>query len=107
MGTSFYPGKDETYDLIRKGYFMPPEYYGTNDEDIINLDFENSIAFVYSEFACIVDYLIQKYGLEKFLAYMKALIDYPGNGRIFKEFYNRDFGKFISEFREYVNNSSD
>jgi len=107
MGTSFYPSKQETYELIRKGYFMPPGYYGTNDEDKISFDIENKIAFVYSEFACIVDYLIQKYGFEKFLTYMKTLIDNPGNDEIFKEIYNMDFGDFISEFKEYVNHTSD
>lgn len=103
MGTSFYPSKQETYELIRKGYFMPPEYYGTKDEDKVKLDIENSIAFEYSEFACIVDYLIQKYGFEKFLTYMKALIDNPGNNRIFKQIYNTDFEQFISDFKEFVN----
>lgn len=107
MGTSFYPSRKETYELIRKGYFMPPEYYGTRDEEKIKLDFDNSIAFVYSEFACIVDYLIQKHGFEKFLTYMKQLIDNPDNNEVFKQIYNMDFGKFISEFKEYVNNTSD
>ena len=107
MGTSFYPSKKETYELIRKGYFMPPEFYGTKNEENIKLDFDNSIAFVYSEFACIVDYLIQKHGFEKFLTYMKQLIDNPGNNEVFKQIYNMDFGKFISEFKEYVNNTSD
>lgn len=107
MGTSFYPSRKETYELIRKGYFMPPEFYGTKDEEKIKLDFDNSIAFVYSEFACIVDYLIQKHGFEKFLTYMKQLIDNPDNNEVFKQIYNMDFGKFISEFKEYVNNTSD
>ena len=107
MGTSFYPSKKETYELIRKEYFMPPEFYGTKNEENIKLDFDNSIAFVYSEFACIVDYLIQKHGFEKFLTYMKQLIDNPGNNEVFKQIYNMDFGKFISEFKEYVNNTSD
>lgn len=107
MGTSFYPSRKETYELIRKGYFMPPEHYGSKDEEKIKLDFDNSIAFVYSEFACIVDYLIQKHGFEKFLTYMKQLIDNPDNDEVFKEIYNTEFEKFISEFKEYVNNTSD
>ncbi len=105
MGTSFYPSKKETYELIRKGYFMPPEYYGTRDEEKIKLDFDNSIAFVYSELACIVDYLIQKHGFEKFLTYMKQLIDNPDNNEVFKQIYNMEFEKFISEFKEYANNT--
>lgn len=99
MGTSFYPAKNETYELIRKGYFMPPEYYGTKDEDKVKLDIENSIAFVYSEFACIVDYLIQSYGTDKFLSYMKQLIDSPGSDEVFKQIYNTDFSQFLSSFK--------
>lgn len=106
MGTSFYPSKQETFELIRKGYFMPPEYYRTKDEEKIKLDFDNSIAFVYSEFACIVDYLIQNYGFDKFLTYMKMLIDNPDNDIAFKEIYNTDFEEFISEFKRYVNYTS-
>ncbi|MEJ2615604.1 MAG: hypothetical protein P8Z35_11640 [Ignavibacteriaceae bacterium] len=75
MGTSWYPGKDETYNYIRNGNFLPPEYFNTSDEDKIKLNMKNKIAFIYSEFGCIVDYLIENYGKEKFVLYITRLLN--------------------------------
>ncbi len=102
MGTSFYPGKSETYKLIQSGNFMPPDFFKTKDEDKIKLNVENRIPFMYSEFACIVDYLITKYGKDKFLVYMKKLISDTDHDKIFKQIYEIDFDKFLTDFKEHV-----
>ena len=102
MGTSWYPSKKETYNYIRKGNFMPPEYFKTNKEDQINLDVQYRITFMYSEFACIVDYLIEKYGKEYFLSYMKELTNNSNHDMVFKNVYSIEFGKCIQDFRESI-----
>ncbi len=102
MGTSWYPSKGETYDYIRNGNFMPPEYFKTGDEDRIELDVEYRVTFMYSEFACIVDYLITEYGKAKFLHYIKQLTRDSGHDGVFKEIYGADFGAVIQEFRRAV-----
>ena len=102
MGTSWYPSKDETYNYIRKGNFMPPEYFKTEKEDQINLDVQYRITFMYSEFACMVDYLIEKYGKDKFLSYMKELTTNSNNDTIFKNNYGIEFEKCIQDFRESI-----
>lgn len=103
MGTSFYPSIEETYKAIRAGNFMPPEYFKTNKEDEVNINVKYKIAFIYSEFGCIVDYLVKTYGKEKFIKYMKALLEENDNNKQFKKVYSRNFSEVILEFKEYVN----
>lgn len=105
MGTSWYPSKEETYDYIRHGNFMPPDYFKTKKEDKIELDVENRIAFMYSEFACVVDYLIAQYGKEKFLVYMKRLLKGHNDAKVFKEVFGIDLDAFLKEFQEMIKNS--
>lgn len=57
---------------------------------------------MYSEFACIVDYLIAYYGKVKFLSYMKSLIKDNDHDKIFKQIYGVDFDKFLIDFRQFV-----
>ena len=102
MGTSFYPSKEETYNAIAYGNFMPPFDFKTKRESKINLNVKYRITFMYSEFACIVDYLIIKYGKDKFLLYMKTLIRGNDHTEIFKKIYGFDFDETIAEFLKYV-----
>jgi len=102
MGTSFYPGKDETYHAIAQGNFLPPFDFKTTREDNTKLNVKNRIPFMYSEFACIVDYLVVNYGKDKFLLYMKGLIKSDDHDEIFKQTYGLDFDKFLIDFRQFV-----
>jgi predicted SprT family Zn-dependent metalloprotease len=105
MGTSWYPSKEETYQYIRQGNFMPPDYFKTKKEDEIELDVENRIPFMYSEFACVVDYLVAQYGKEKFLTYMKRLVQERDHNIVFEEVFCIDFDAFLKEFQETVKSS--
>ena len=102
MGTSWYPSKEKTYEYIREGNFMPPEYFKTKKENEINLDVQYRIAFMYSEFACIIDYLIDKFGKDKFLSYIKELTTNSNHDQVFQNIYGVEFGKFIKDFRESI-----
>lgn len=102
MGTSFYPGKQETYRLMRQGNFMPPQYFETKKEDEVKLNVKYKEAFKYSEFACIVDYLIRTYGREQFIKYMKLLLVDNDNDAAFKNIYNKNFNEVISDFRNQL-----
>lgn len=102
MGTSFYPSKEETYRFINEGNFLPPQYFKTSNEDEVSLDVPNRIPFMYSEFACIVDFLIEKYGKKNFLNYMKALIEKPNHAEVFYRIYQIEFEVVISDFKQYA-----
>lgn len=104
MGTGSYPGKAETYSMIANGNFMPPDSYKTKNEDSIRLEVPQRISFTYSEFACIVDYLITKHGMDKFLDYIEKLTENQNNDMVFKEVYRVEFDRFLDEFRMSVIN---
>ncbi|MDR3609397.1 MAG: hypothetical protein P4L27_02410 [Ignavibacteriaceae bacterium] len=103
MGTSWYPAKQETYRLIKLGNFMPPEYFDTKKEDQVRLNVKYRMTFIYSEFACIVDYIIMNYGKEKFMIYMKSLLKNSNHDEVFKQVYGISFNNLLMEFKNHVN----
>jgi hypothetical protein len=97
-GTSWYPGKAETLALIKRGNFMPPLDFKTRREDQVPLNVPYRITFMYSEFGCIVDDLVQQYGREKFLGYMKRLCETSDNEQAFREAFGMTFAAYIDDF---------
>jgi len=106
MGTSWYPDKNETFVYIRQGYFLPPNYFKTSKEDKIIFEIDNPIAFKYSEFACIVEYLIEIYGRDKFHRYMIQLFSDTNHDKVFRKIYGLDFDSFLDEFKNFIINNS-
>ncbi|MCE5239954.1 hypothetical protein LLH23_15950 [bacterium] len=100
MGTSFYPSQAETYAAIRQGNFVPPEDFATRREDRIPLQVQFRKGFIYSEFACLVDYLVEQYGRDRLLAYVNALMRDSNNARVFRGIYGVDFPAAVAQFRE-------
>jgi hypothetical protein len=102
MGTSWYPGKAETYAYIRRGNFVPPEWFGTKKEDALQLDVQYRSTFAYCEFACMIDYLIERYGKAQFMRYQTALLESYRSEKVFKDVYGIDFGSFVEDFKAHV-----
>lgn len=98
-GTFLYPSKDQTYEFIRRGYWMPPALFGTAGQDTIKLDLEYPLTFMYSEFACIVEDLIDRGGRELFLEYMKALFENRDHDQVFQRFFHIPFFQYLQDFR--------
>lgn len=98
MGTSIYPTKKKTLDIIKNGTYFPPYLWKTSKEDPIKLNIKDPIAFKYSEFACIVEFLVEKYGKDKFLIYIKRLLTNNNHNKIFKDIYGIDFNDFLNDF---------
>jgi hypothetical protein len=102
MGTSWYPSKAETYAYIRRGNFVPPEWFGTKKEDELQLTVQFRNTFAYCEFACMVDYLVERYGKDKFMRYQTELLESYQSDKVFKDVYGIDFGRFVEDFRAHV-----
>ena len=68
------------------------------NEAFLNVNY--LIAFVYSEFGCIVDDLIATYGKQKFMRYTKNLCSAFDHERVFLEVYGIDFDDFLLDFRK-------
>ncbi len=99
MGTTLYPSKDETYRLIGDGNFINPRQ-PSNDA---GLNVPNKAGFAYSEYACLVDYLINSYGKEKFLEYINRLCGSFNSDKVFEEAYGMKFDKLLANFLVAVN----
>ena len=106
-GTTFYPSKEKTRQVIREGNFLHPKDYLTKREKRIKLNVDHRIGFIYSEFACIVDFLIEKYGRERLLLYVGTIIKNGDADRAFQEIYGLEFNECIQAFRESVLQNSD
>jgi len=99
MGTFAYPSASETRALIAAGEWMPPGVYGTDGEDEVRLGVEDRVTFVYSEFACIVDDLVARYGRETFFDYVRALMDDHDHDAVFREAFGIGFAEYLDRFR--------
>lgn len=106
MSTSWYPGKKETYVYIRQGNFINPRDYSTAREKRAVLNVKYPIAFIYSEFGCIVDDLIITYGKEKFMQYVRRLSFASNHDKVFREVYGIDFDDFLLDFRKRIDGST-
>lgn len=100
MGTSWYPGKKETCDDITQGNFLDPRDYATAREKKAVLKVKYPVAFIYSEFGCIVDDLVATYGEEKFQQYIRQLSSSCGQGRIFRQVFGVDFNDYLQDFKK-------
>lgn len=103
MGHAWYPDKKATCDLIREGNFLPPRDFGTRNEDTTLLKVPKKAAFLYSEFACIIEDLMDNYGREKVLAYIKALLNESDDIELFQATFGQTFGDYLSSFRRRIN----
>jgi hypothetical protein len=106
MGTTNYPSKNETYNLIRQGNFLDPRDFHTSREDEAKLDVPARIMFIYSEFGCIIDYLDNVYGRDNFLLYIKELTKENDHEKAFRKVYGIDFGQFLENFKSHVSGVS-
>jgi hypothetical protein len=102
MGTSWYPSKAETYAYMRRGNFVPPEWFGTKKEEDLQLTVQHRSTFAYCEFACIIDYLIERYGKDKFMRYQTELLESHQPDNVFREVYGIEFVSFIEDFKAHV-----
>jgi hypothetical protein len=107
MGTSLYPSKAETYRYISNGNFMPPEDYNTSNEDRVKLDVHNRIGFIYSEFGVYVEYLVSRYGKERFIRYMKAVIGGADHDGVFNDVFGIGFQESLRQFRDHCRGAID
>ncbi len=102
MGTSWYPGRKETFGYIGQGNFIDPRDYATAREKRAVLNVKYPIAFMYSEFGYIVDDLIATFGKQKFMQYTRHLFSSLDHERVFKDVYGIDFDGFLLDFRKRV-----
>jgi hypothetical protein len=107
MGVDGYFTKEETFDKIKEGYFLNPDDWSTTllkpqSENVKNFPLPNKYWFIYSEFACLVDDIIQNYGKEKFLQYMTVLLEEKDDKKAFKRIFGIEFNEYVNDFENRV-----
>jgi len=106
MGVDGYFTKEETFDKIENGYFLNPDDWGTilksQKESVKNFPLTNKYWFIYSEFACLVDDLIENYGEEKFIGYMTELLKEKNDKKLFQDIFGIEFNKYLDDFKNRV-----
>jgi hypothetical protein len=102
MGTSFYPDREQTYRMLREGSFMPPPLFGTRAGDRVELRVKYPDAFVYSEFACLVDYLVETRGRDTLRGYLERLIAGERQAAAFEASYAMSLDRAVDEFLQHV-----
>lgn len=112
MGVDGYFTKEETFDKIKDGYFLnPDDWRGTllnpQSENVKNFPLPNKYWFIYSEFACLVDDIIQNYGKEKFLQYLTELLEEKNDKDVFQRIFRIEFNKYLDDFKKRVGYNSE
>ena len=112
MGVDGYFTKEETIDRIRDGYFLNPDDWGTTllkpqSENVKNFPLPNKYWFVYSEFACLVEDLIQYYGKEKFFRYMTELLREKDDKKLFRNIFGIEFNEYVNDFKNRAGYNSE
>lgn len=105
-GVDGYFSKEKVFEKIKAGYFLNPDDWGTllkaKKESVKQFPLPNKYRFIYSEFACIVEDIIQNYGKEKFFQYMKTLLKEKDDKQVFQSIFGIDFNEYLSNFKRRV-----
>jgi hypothetical protein len=85
--------------------FCEPADFGTSLDGekgtAISCPIENKTAFFYSEFGCIVEFLRSSYGVQRYQAFLKDVVEgHPLNvERSFETVYGTTFSEEIARFK--------
>lgn len=103
MGIDGYYTKDATFEAIQRGLFVPPDDWGTilrgQRKSVGDLPLENKMWFIYSEFGCLVDRLIENHGEDRFLRFLKETLSSGNYRRLFEQTFGIPFDEFLGSFK--------
>jgi hypothetical protein len=103
LGVDGYYSKEATFEAIRKGYFVLPDDWGTilekQKKSIRDLPLENKMWFIYAEFGCLVDRLLEIYGRDRFSRFLRATLTERDIPEAFRRVFGLDYEEFLRTFR--------
>jgi hypothetical protein len=106
FGVDGYLTKREASKKIEEGNFVNPKDWGTAFSSkgitVTECKVANKYRFIYSEFGCIVDDLINTFGREKFLKFFKQSLQSDDFYVLFKQTYKKDFSEYLEEFKTKI-----
>jgi hypothetical protein len=106
FGVDRYLTKKDTYKLIEEGNFVNPTDWGTafteKGKSVRESKVKKKYKFIYAEFGCIIDDLINTYGQEKFLNFLQQSLTTNDFYVLFKETYKTEFSEYLHEFKKRI-----
>jgi hypothetical protein len=111
MGVDGYFNKKETFNKIRDGYFLNPDDWSTTllkpqSKNVKNFPLTNKYWFIYSEFGCLVEDLIQNYGKDKFFQYMTEALEEKDDKKLFLGIFGIEFNEYVDGFKNRIGYNS-
>jgi len=112
IGTDGYFTKEETINKIRDGYFLNPDDWSTTllkpqSKNVKDFPLTNKYWFIYSEFGCLVEDIIQNYGKEKFLQYMTEALEEKDDKKVFLNVFGIEFNKYVGSFKNRIGHNGE
>ena len=106
-GVDEYLSKEQAFSKIREGYFINPDDWSTTllkpqSKSVKYFPLPNKFMFIYSEFACLVDDIIKRYGKERFLLYLTTLLKEKDDKRVFLKIFGIEFKQYLDEFKNRI-----
>ena len=103
MGVDGYLNAEETIAKIKEGYFAEPKDWGTitssKGKSVKECPLENKFHFIYSEYALIVQDLVQIQGEEGFKKFLWRSVQDKDFYQLFRETFQMDFDSYIKNFK--------
>lgn len=104
VGNGGYLSKEKVKATIQRGIFFEPEWWGLfwlpEKKESKAFDIPDKYFFIYSEFALIVQDLIDLYGEESFFQYYRNLLDGQKNENAFVKQIQISFADYINKFKK-------
>ena len=106
FGIDGYLTKQEIYKKIKEGYFVKPKDWGTvlssKGKTVKECNLKDKYYFIYSEYGCIMDNLIEIYGKEKFIIFLKKSLQTDDFYVLFKQTFEKDFSEYLNEYKTRI-----
>ena len=107
VGTDGYYSFEKTKEKIKAGYFVEPDDWGTiitsKGKSVVNCKLVNKYWFIYSEFALIINDLINQHGEDKLIDFLKGSLDSKDFYQLFKITFGQSFDNYLRNFKNTAN----
>ena len=103
VGTDGYYDYEQTKKKIEEGYFVEPNDWGTiiskKGESVKNCNLKNKYWFIYSEFALIIQDLINQFGEDQLINFLTVSLNEKSFYKLFNNTFGQSFDDYIKNYR--------
>ena len=104
FGKAGYFSQQEVSEHLSQGFFYHPSWWPQplQKAPIESREFKlkNKFYFIYSEYGCIVDDLINTYGRNRFIDYYHQLLKNDENEKVFQNVFGISFSDYVKKFKK-------